>query len=212
MNSSRQDWVQPQTDDQARWLSDPERRRFLLPFLGRDRTTLEASVEVGCSLNVMFYRVRQLERAGLLTVVREQRRAGRAIKVYRTVSDRFFVPYGRISAPSLAEELQRQWSQPLRRLSQGVAQTMRHFSYEGQYLSRRPDGEVDYAGGPAPSRTPQETSAPLALDIMGELRLTRPQATEFRRGLIDLFRRCNQPSMEEAEPYRYALIFAPAQE
>lgn len=81
-----------QDRNQAALLTDPVRVRFLYPFLGRESTVGEAAEALGTSTNSMLYRVRRMARAGLLHVVEERPRAGRAIKVYRSVHDGYRVP------------------------------------------------------------------------------------------------------------------------
>lgn len=78
--------------DQAAVIADPERSRFLGPFLGRESTVTQAAAQVGCSPNAMLYRVRRMLALDILTVVREVRRAGRAVKIYRAAHDGYFVP------------------------------------------------------------------------------------------------------------------------
>lgn len=78
--------------DQAKILTDPHQVQFLSPFLGRSCSVSEAADEVGCSLNSMLYRVRRMQTVGLLEVVERRRRAGRAIKVYRSSAPGYRVP------------------------------------------------------------------------------------------------------------------------
>ena len=78
---------------QVQALGDPVARSFFLPFLGRENRIAEAAAEVGCSVNAMLYRVRRLVDIGLLELVREEPRAGRPVKVYRSVHPAYFVPF-----------------------------------------------------------------------------------------------------------------------
>jgi len=208
-SSVGQEWFEVTTEEQASWLSTPSKRRFLLPFLCRDRTIKAASAETDCTLEVMYYRVQQLQRAGLVHMVREEARGGRAIKHYRTVADQFFIPYTRMALNSLEDEVLSQWQVPLRQLSRGIAGVMRQHAYEGQYLSRLPSGEVSYAGGPAAAYTDSSGTPRLALDAIGELRLSRDQAAAFRQGLIGLLRRFEITDQAVGDAYTFALIFAP---
>lgn len=73
-------------------LTDPRRVQFLLPFLGRERTVSEAARQLDITGNALLYRVRKMLEAGLLQVVAERPRAGRAIKVYRSSHDGYRVP------------------------------------------------------------------------------------------------------------------------
>ncbi len=80
------------TDPQAsRLLLDPIEFHFFEPFLSREITVGEAAALLGCKPNSLLARVRRMLACGLLEIVREVPRAGRAIKVYRSVADVFFV-------------------------------------------------------------------------------------------------------------------------
>lgn len=77
----------------AEALVDSDRQRYLLPFLARDCSVKEAARETGDKPNTMYVRVRRYVELGLLKVAYEEQRSGRAIKHYRTVAERFFIPY-----------------------------------------------------------------------------------------------------------------------
>ena len=84
----------------ARVLTDLTELRFLIPFLMK-LTLSEAAQALGLKLNTMHYRVKRLMRLGLLKVVREEPRKGRAVKVYRATSANYFVPFETTSAEPL---------------------------------------------------------------------------------------------------------------
>ena len=79
----------------ARLLLDPAEVHFFEPFLGRELTISEAAASLGCKPNSLLARVQRMLACGLLEVSRELPRAGRAIKVYRSVAETFFVPLSR---------------------------------------------------------------------------------------------------------------------
>jgi len=74
-------------------LMNPTTLRQLEPFLNRERTVSEAAREAGVKPNTMLARVKRFVALGLLVVTREEPRAGRAVKVYRSRASSFFVPY-----------------------------------------------------------------------------------------------------------------------
>jgi len=76
----------------ARILSDPTELRFFEPFLNQESTIKAAAALLGCKPNSLLARVRRMLACGLLEVARELPRAGRAVKVYRSSADVFFVP------------------------------------------------------------------------------------------------------------------------
>lgn len=76
------EWFTLSTPEQARLLSDAAALRHLKPFMGRTRSVSQAAREIGVSTERMMYRVRQFEKAGLLTPAGEVRRAGRPMRLY----------------------------------------------------------------------------------------------------------------------------------
>jgi len=90
---------------QARFLTDPAKKTFFLPFLARERRIAEAATEVGCSTNRMLHQVRTLLDCGLLHVLREEPRAGRAVRVYRSVHDAYFVPFAATPYDTLEQRI-----------------------------------------------------------------------------------------------------------
>ena len=92
--------------EQARLLTEPTSKEFFKPFLARERSAAEAAAVMRCNLNTMLYRIKTLLRAGLLEVVREEPRKGRAVKIYRSVHDAYFVPFRVTSYATLEERLE----------------------------------------------------------------------------------------------------------
>lgn len=98
-------------------LTDPKTLRQLEPFLNHERTVLEAATETGVKPNTMLARVKRFVNLGLLVVVREEPRAGRAVKVYQSRAAVFFVPYEITPAETLESamrERERYWEELLR--------------------------------------------------------------------------------------------------
>lgn len=85
----------------ANWLTQVETQRFLAPFMSREKTISEAAKELGISPNSLLYRVNQMLSFGLIEVIREKKRPGKAIKIYRTTADIFFIPFALTSAETL---------------------------------------------------------------------------------------------------------------
>lgn len=101
----------------ANVLTNPTALRFLTPFLGRETSITQAAEEVGASPNTTYKRVQRYINLGLLEVAREQARAGRSIKLYRTVADVLFVPFENTPSASLEaalKEREEYWEKLLR--------------------------------------------------------------------------------------------------
>ena len=82
----------------ARLLTDMTGLRYLEPFFGQPRTVSEAAAMLEVKPNSLLYRVRRFVELGLLTVVSEEARAGRAVKRYGTAAEAFFVPFAATDA------------------------------------------------------------------------------------------------------------------
>lgn len=82
-------------------LMDPSTLRHLAPFIGAEKSVARAADESGESPNTTLKRVRRFMVLGLLEVAQEVPRAGRAIKLYRSVAQVYFVPFEATGAESL---------------------------------------------------------------------------------------------------------------
>lgn len=78
-------------------------RRVLGAFLAAENTVAAAARELQLDIRLVHRDVLALLAAGLLQLVREQKRAGRAVKVYRASAPAFFVPFSATGAAELAE-------------------------------------------------------------------------------------------------------------
>src|SRR5262245_48214600 len=87
--------------DAALWLADPERRRWLFPFVGKERTLADVARELDVPVNAVLYRARLLLKNGLVRVVGEKRRRGRAMKLYAAAADGFIVPVSLVPVGTL---------------------------------------------------------------------------------------------------------------
>lgn len=74
------------------FLADSRRRHILLAFVGRERSLTEVSAALSMPLNLLHYHVKKLVTLGIVEVVREQPRAGRAVRYYQASSEAFFIP------------------------------------------------------------------------------------------------------------------------
>lgn len=93
--------------EQARLLVHPDHMPIIDVLLGRELSVGAVAGEVNWPLDRVHYRVKKLCRAGLLHVVREEKRAGRPIRVYSTVAAAFFIPFTSFTHASLEEKFLR---------------------------------------------------------------------------------------------------------
>jgi hypothetical protein len=137
---------------QARFLTDPAKKMFFVPFLARERRIAEAAAEVGCSTNRLLYQVRTLLDCGLLQVLREEPRAGRAVRVYRSVHDAYFVPFSATPYDTLEQRITVQGDPIWIGLIAAYADALRRSQRHGHLLRRI--GDVVQTTDQLPNSTP----------------------------------------------------------
>jgi len=71
----------------------PKNLKFIAAFIGQERSIKELSQALDSNISTTFRRVQKYSELGLIKIVREEKRNGRAIKYYRAVADRFYIPH-----------------------------------------------------------------------------------------------------------------------
>lgn len=127
---------------QARLLTDPTSQHYFRPFLARDVTVSSVAAELSSDVNRVLYRIRRFLEAGLIHVVRELPRAGRSLKVYRSVHDAYLIPYEVTPFGTLEERLMEQALVDLRQRVRVQARRMARRGWSGQRLYRNSHGET----------------------------------------------------------------------
>jgi hypothetical protein len=89
----------------ASFLIDLRDHGILAPFFEGPTSVAEAAERLGLPFQAVYYRVRRAAGFGILVVAEERRRAGRAVKRYRTAGDGLFVPFAATTAATLEELL-----------------------------------------------------------------------------------------------------------
>ena len=144
-------------------------RRILLQFAAQPRNLAEVAGALGLDLKQLHHAVTKLCRLGLVEVVAEQARAGRAIKLYQCSSASYFIPTRVAPEPfsrGLAKELQEAIARDAAAALEGMA-----FTLDDQ-------GRV---AGRMVQRKGAKTAAPL--DSWRILRLSAAQAQQLKEEL-----------------------------
>ncbi|ULH14048.1 helix-turn-helix domain-containing protein (plasmid) [Deinococcus sp. KNUC1210] len=177
----------------AALLVDPVSRRYYSPFLARTRSVGEAAQEVGCALDTLLYRVNTFLKAGLLEVVGERRRAGRAVRLYRTVHDAYFIPHPVTPFATLEERLYATTEPHLRAWARSTARRLQARGMEGIRLYRDTYGEV-WSEGAADEQSVSgldlvrlnDPARPPAFDVTTTLYLSAEEARAVQAALASL--------------------------
>lgn len=123
-------------------LADPRRVRYFRPFLAREATVSEVAVELGVTANALLYRVRRMTDAGLLRVVEERPRAGRAVKVYRSSHDGYRVPMSAMRYDDLRHRVDTYGRPLLDDIARAYTTALRDAPHHDRVIARNSAGEV----------------------------------------------------------------------
>lgn len=144
-------------------------------FLGRSRSAQEAASELGRPLDAVLYRIKRLLAAGLLVMVDQRLRGGRPIKVYRSASDSWFVPFEALPYADVEEALRAIHAGNAERIARAEARHLLRTPFAGFCVERRGDGRIWMYGSSGEAESVAE-AAPAAAG-------TGPAAVVPRGGL-----------------------------
>ncbi len=174
--------------EQARLLTDPDSVRYFKPFLGESKTQSQAAAELGAKLGTLHYRVNTFVKAGLLEVVREQKRAGRPIKHYRSIEPEMFIPFSLTPYATLKESIGEQLAPVWRSILKGLGRSYREQGLMGRKIARDDQGVVLTSPSTHPHRGHVQEALELdALYTDVGLLLSDLEAAELRRQLTELY-------------------------
>ena len=189
--------------------------RFLSPFIGRPRLASEVARELGVPLSTLAYRIRKLQKLGLLRVARIEKRSGSSLKYLCASANAFFVPFEATDAETL-EVLLKRWDEPWSAMfHRGYAEALSRAG-EGWGISvwRDRSGELRVAPQMIQATNAENTaevsdepmSEPPALDelILG-LRLTPEEVQALREELLSVLRRYADRQSGEGGSYPHFL-------
>jgi hypothetical protein len=191
-----------QNNQQAQLLNSATDFRFFRPFFTRENTVSQAAKNIGVSVLKMYRKVQQLELAGLLVQTRLEARAGKAIKYYQSVADRFFVPNRLLSAENFEALLLEEDDVWRRRLLRGMAQVSKDaMQHQGMYIFREAQGRIRKINHQEKGMThlPEDiipsSSSPVVWSDWSLLRLEPDEASALHDEMRVLFNKYyNKPS------------------
>lgn len=184
-----------QTTAQAELLSDPVAVKFLEPFLGRERSASQAAAELGVAIDTLLYRINKFLDAGLLEIDRLEPRAGRPIKIYRTIADGFYVPFALTGFAEHQEQVREQLRANEDVILAAAARIRRAMGEDGQRIFRDADGDVWYQSSGDEGKSVEwgefsrmHTIPGPAFESFGsELWLTDTESKDFLIALYELY-------------------------
>lgn len=198
------------TTEQARLLHDSSYSRLLAPLVHEELGAAQLAKMTGLDVKATHHRLTRLHHAGLIIVSAEQRRAGRAVKLYRALAQEFNVPFHLTSADTFAQfiaEIHRERLQ-------------KHFEVTGELVTRHSQGLFSYTpygkgsllGTVKDLGSEKKTGWEVALSTYYRHSLTHEQAREVEKRLTELTNWLEEKSRENGSagtPYLLGLMFSP---
>ena len=178
----------------AEALADHRGREMLMLFAPEPRTIGEAAAASGIELRRLHHHVGRLCAAGLVRVVGERRRAGRPMKLYRAVSDSFFVRdelLGRPFMQSLADELAQSILGESFSSGRGILYT----------IDANGDGQAE--------RIDEEDAPGKAISLFFLARIRPTDLPALKEELRAVIERFEKPALSDARPYIVHAAAAP---
>ncbi|ADV65862.1 ArsR/SmtB family transcription factor [Deinococcus maricopensis] len=176
--------------------------KMLLHFMRPDGATVSTLADThGLTLNAAYRKVKRLERLGLLRVLREEQRAGRAVRVYVAPHRAYFIPRTLVSL----EEQMRETFEPYQELMrQHLARVSAngHNPVGGLLFRAEADGLwLIPATATGEKWRPDVPGTPAYYHGSGPLYLDYAQAKALERELYALFDRYRQ----QRGPHQYLM-------
>lgn len=174
-------------------LEHPRSRQIVLNVITEERSLQDLADATGLSLSLLHYHVTRLRTLGLVKMVRQDRRAGRAVKRYRAVARRFWVP-AHLTKDTRGEALARE-------LRAGLEKDRATHEAAGVVYF------VDASGMHRMQRHLTDTNN-CAFEAWIRLLLTPHDAEELSRAIRALFARYSQKGGIDAQPVIAYCAFA----
>ncbi|WP_161883021.1 hypothetical protein [Deinococcus alpinitundrae] len=194
------EWFTAATPQQARLLSDRAALRHLEPFVGRTLGAAQAAREAGVSTERILYRIRQFLAAGLVFLASEQRRGGRAIKLYSAPGG-FRVPFHLTPFKDAEAEIAAQFQFVDRLRRRALARRLTRRGLGGRLIYRDARGEINFEYDVLGAQDRQALTR-LGSDLTGVQWLTPAQAEAVRTKLDEVWTLLLKASREPGtQPY-----------
>ena len=186
-------------------LGNLEHQRRLSPLMREPLSIGELARHIDEDPKRCHYHVTRYLKLGFVTCTGERKRWGKAVKLYRSVAQTFFVPKAHLVGGDIAGEMDRQYGPLLERFNRHFAATVRPFEdeFEGDYYVLGPSGEMAHHSGPG-TEDPEtllnylkEEHTPAVLIEFKDYQLSREDAKRVQREMIALCERLEQPQPGE---------------
>ncbi len=121
--STSDEWKVASETEHINLLTDPDLQPMLFKLIRKAHSVSDISKEIGIPLNVGYYRVTRLFKAGIVEIVHETSRNGRSIKFYQITSP-WFVHFSDMKQMDAAQALYSQVEPRLKRFIENIMKSL----------------------------------------------------------------------------------------
>jgi len=200
--------------DLVKLLMDTEQLQWLEPFFENEVILSDYAQEHDIKMTTLLYRVNKYVDYGILEVVREEARNGKAIKLYKVTAKTLFVPFSASKSMDFseffAEFSQREEGLFLKAFGQSLDNQVPNI---GMRIMRGEGGKVTAVVTSGDSPTEQidilTPDAPAIMFASGKLRLDFETAKALQHDMLALFQKYRVLEKEDMPVYGYRLGVTP---
>ena len=196
--------------DVADFLLNYQTQKLIHPFFGAEETVANAAESLDMSISALLYRVQKMQKWGILQVARQEQRAGRAIKIYTSTSDSYFIPFGVTTAVTLANYLEETKRYIQKQFTFNVAEVMRRSREDwGVRVHKDAQGKIhtQFESSPGQPMEIGELNRAVLDFYYPALRLDQADAQALQRELGELFQK--YAAKEGTHPYMIHIGLTP---
>lgn len=204
---SRSPRRQEATREQARVLLDPDQFGLLQLLMSGEVSASGAARTLALPLSQVHYRLARLCAAGVAEVAREERRAGRAVKHYRSAAPEWYVPYEHTEAETATDLIGGQIEPRMREVYADIARLVLDRVDRHGVVLRVRGGQLNV------QLAPDEVLAdppPGVIGFLGALRLPPQRARELQERLRAVISEFNALDEEGQPEHRFGVFLVPA--
>ena len=186
-----------------------DKQAALRPFMKEASTISEAARASGIKANTLYVWVQDFVELGLLDVVGEKPRAGRAQKLYKALHREFYIPYDVLSAETLEHALSLLNTVDDSELYHHIAKTLsRENERFGWLFVHTDDDELWFhaASYPGVRLNNLHPDRPAVINTGDTLHLNFDDAKAFQQELMALYKKYKTKAGAQAYLFRLSLV------
>ncbi len=172
-------------------LLNVQEHKFISPFMRDEYTVAEIAEQLGLELQLVYRKIKRLERNGLIRRTRTITRSGRPMHVYHAVAESFFASAKVLPLEQASDQVDQYFMPKIRR---GLADTL-HNACQSDIGTRffQNQDRLSIRIGYDDSEKPLPTTTPI-ISIWKKLQINHQSAEQLKTELEVLLQKYDQPN------------------